>query len=99
MRRSPSSIHTSNTLAIPTIIVLVAQTVYLSKGGDKLLVIVTKLSEHVLGSHIVGVVVEDALQAADLADRAQRRASYLSRALCSRISHRKELIAVFVEQR
>jgi hypothetical protein len=99
VRRPPSSIHTSSRLAVPTIIVLVAQTVYLSKGGDKLLVIVTKLGEHVLGSHIVGVVVEDALQAADLAGRAQRRASYLSRALCNRISHRKELIAVFVEQK
>src|SRR5882757_7759381 len=81
------------------IIVLVAQTVYRSKGGDELLVIVTKLGEHVLGSHIVGVVVEDPLQAGDLADRAQRRTSYLSTAFRYRVSHRKELIALLVEQK
>src|SRR5262245_23795506 len=62
------------------VVVLVAESVRLAHVRGELLVVLTQLCQHVERRDIVGIVVQDTLQAADLADRAQGRAADLAHA-------------------
>src|SRR5262245_34710557 len=57
--------------------VLVANSVCLTQMGRELLVVVTQFSEHIHGGNEICVVIQHALQAGDLTNRAQCRAAYL----------------------
>jgi hypothetical protein len=63
--------------------------VRLAHSRRQLLVVVTQLGQHVQRSNVVGIVVQDALQAADLANRAQRRAPDFPHAFGNRVSYCK----------
>src|SRR5690242_4300344 len=60
--------------------VLVANSVCLTQMRRELLVVVTQFGEHIHGCDEICVVVQDALQAGDVANRAQSRAAYLANA-------------------
>ena len=64
---------------------------------DEVAIVVAQLGEHVLRRDEVRVVVEDALKAGDMADRTQRRSAELSHALCERVRHGQDLVALLVE--
>src|SRR5262245_50383427 len=80
------------------IAMLIAQPVRLAQARDELLVVVTQLGEHVVGRDEVGVVVENALQAGDMADRAQCGAADLADALGERVGGGEDLITLLIEQ-
>ena len=80
-RRSASSIQFSEQACARDIAVLVAKVMRLAQARHQLSVVVAQLGEHIQGRDEIGVVVHDALQAADVADRAQRRAADLANAL------------------
>src|ERR1051326_7328371 len=78
--------------------VLLAQAVGLAHVADEPEVVVAQFRQHVERGHVFGVVVRQALLAADLADRAQRGAADLACALRDRIGGGKDLSGLFVEQ-
>src|SRR5438093_1289554 len=78
---------------------LVAKTVRRAQTCRQLLVVVAQLGKHVQGGDEVRVVVEDTLQAADVADGAQRRAADLTDALRDRIRRGEDLLALLVEEK
>ena len=98
MRRSASSIQTSSRLVVATVIVLGADLMRFAQQRDEMAVVVAQLGEHVLGRHVVGIVVGNALQAGDMADRTQRHAADLAGTLGNRIGGREDLLALFVQQ-
>ena len=75
-----------------------AQIVRLAHARHEVLGVVAQLRNHVVGVDEVGVVVLDALQARDVADRAQRRAADLAHALGDLVGHGEQLVALLVEQ-
>src|SRR5262249_5859071 len=80
------------------VVVLVANRVGLAQARRQLLVVIAQLREHVEGRDEVGVVVQHALQAADVADRAQRGAADLAHALGDVIGGCENLLALLVEE-
>src|SRR5262249_31449041 len=64
----------------------------------QLLVVVAQLREHVERRDEVRVVVEHALQPADVADRAQRGPADLAHALGDVVGGGEDLLALFVEE-
>src|SRR6516162_3566781 len=80
------------------VLVLVANRVGLAQARRQLLVVVAQLREHVEGGDEVRVVVQHALQAADVADRAQRGAADLAHALGNVVGGRENLLALLVEE-
>src|SRR5262249_55978163 len=80
------------------IVMLVAQPVGLAQARRELLFVGTQLSEHVVGRDEIGVVIENALQTGDVADRAQRGAADLADALGDRVGGGEDLIALLIEQ-
>ena len=66
--------------------------------GDQLFVVVAQLCEHIQRGHELCIVVLDALQAADLADRAYGHASDLAHALGDRVRDGENLIPVLIQQ-
>src|SRR5262249_20568053 len=80
------------------VVVLVANRVGLAQARRQLLVVVAQLREHVEGGDEVRVVVQHALQAADVADRAQRGAADLAHALGDGVGGRENLLALLVEE-
>ena len=71
------------------ITVFVADMMNLAHDRGQLLVIVAQLSQHVLRFDIFGVVIEDALLARDMSDRAYRRPPQLACPLGDRVGHRE----------
>src|SRR6516164_2486814 len=80
------------------VLVLVANRVGLAQARRQLLVVVAQLREHVQRCDEIGVVVEYALQAGDVADRAQRRAADLADPLGDVVGSRENLLALLVEE-
>src|SRR5215472_7959768 len=78
--------------------VFVAEFMRLAQEAGEALVVVGKLGQHVLRCDKLRVVVEQALQSADIADRAQRGTADLARALCDVVGHREDLLGLLVEQ-
>src|SRR5580698_5615477 len=71
---------------------LVDDVVHLAQARGEALIVLAQLREHVERIDILGIVVLDALQARNVADRAQRRAAGLTDALRDGIGHRVDLI-------
>jgi len=64
----------------------------------QLLVVAAQLRQHILRIDVVGIVVENALLAGDVADRPQRRAANLARALGDVVGHGEDLVRLLVQQ-
>src|SRR5579871_3219282 len=77
---------------------LVAEIMGLAHCSNQPLVVFAQLGQHVLRRDVVGVVVGDALDAIDLADRAQRTAADLAGALGDVIGHGEDLLGLLIEQ-
>src|SRR5262252_9210035 len=80
------------------VVVLVANRVGPAQARRQPLVVVAQLREHVEGGDEVCVVVQHALQAADVADRAQRGAADFAHALGDGVGGRENLLALLVEE-
>src|SRR5437764_574870 len=59
---------------------IVAEVMRLPQVGSKLLIVIPQFRQHVQGRNEVGIVIQDPLQTAYLADRAQCRATDLANA-------------------
>src|SRR5215831_2559554 len=70
----------------------------LEQARGQLLVIVAQLRKHIQRRDEVSVVVQDSLQAADVADRVQRSAADLADALGDGVGGRENLLALLVEE-
>jgi hypothetical protein len=92
----PSSIQTSSRLAVATSRCW-SQIVRFTQGRGQLLIVLAELRQHIERRDILGVVIVDALQAADLSDRTQRRAPDLAHALGDRFGGGENLVALFVQ--
>src|ERR1700733_11926369 len=66
---------------------LVDDVVHLAQARREALIVLAQLREHVERVDILGIVVFDALQARNVPDRAQRRATGLADALRNGIGH------------
>src|SRR5215467_14844520 len=80
------------------VVVLLANRVGLAQARGQLLVIVAQLRKHIQRRDEVSVVVQDSLQAADVADRVQRSAADLADALGDGVGGRENLLAMVVEE-
>src|SRR6185437_13193888 len=80
------------------VVLLAAKIVGAAHAGDQCLVVLAQFAQHVLRRHEVGVVVLDALQASDMADRAQRGAAQLAGALGQFVGHFENLLRLLVQQ-
>src|SRR5215813_14204060 len=80
------------------VVVLLANRVGLAQARGQLLVVVAQLRKHIQRGDEVRVVVQHALQAADVADRAQRGAADLAHALGDGVGGRENLLALLVEE-
>src|SRR5262252_7686524 len=80
------------------VLVLVANRVSLAQARRQLLVVVAQFGKHIQRRDEVGVVVQHALQASDVADRAQRGAADLAHALGDVVGGRENLFGLLVEQ-
>ena len=69
----------------------------LAHGGDQRLVVGAQLGQHVERIDIVGVVVGDALQPGDVADRMQRGAADLAHPLGDIVGDGEDLVGLLVE--
>src|ERR1700704_4945795 len=76
---------------------LFAYVVGLTEARRKGLVVFAQFGEHVRRFYVFGVIVEYALEAGDVADRPQRRASQLANPFSNRVGHRVNLVGLFVE--
>ncbi len=72
---------------------LVAQVMRLAHPLRQLHVVVAQLGQHVERRDVVRVVVEDALQLRDVADRAHRRAAELAHTLGDHVGRGEDLSA------
>src|SRR5258708_29238443 len=77
---------------------LITQGVCASKVERQLPVVLAKFREHVLGADRLTVVVDDALQPGDVADRMQGRPADLPDTLRNRIGRREYLLTLLVQQ-
>jgi hypothetical protein len=80
------------------VLVVVANLVARAHGRDDLLIVAHQLAQHVAGGHIALVVVLDALQLGDLADRPQRDAADLAHTFGDIIGADENLLGLLVEQ-
>jgi hypothetical protein len=80
------------------VIVLVAKCMGLPHVGGELPVVVAELGKHCRRRDELGVVVEQPLQPADMADRPQRRTADLAHALGDGVGRGEDLVALLVEQ-
>src|SRR6266508_6978133 len=78
---------------------LVAKAMRLAQIRYQLLVVVAQLGEHVQGRDEIRIVVEDTLQAADLADRPHGRAADLADALGNVIGGGEDLVGLLVQEK
>src|ERR1700730_7969406 len=79
--------------------VLVAKAMRLAQVRDELLIVVAQLGQHIQGRDEICVIVQDPLQTADVADRAQRRAADLANTLGDRVGGGKDLVALLIQQK
>src|SRR5262245_16863154 len=79
------------------VLMLVGDLVRLAHAVDLRLVVVHQLQQHVDGGHVALVVVLDALELGDLADRADGRAADLACALRQDVDAGAQLVALRVE--
>src|SRR6516162_2750678 len=78
------------------IAVFIAQIVRLAHARYQLLIVVTQFGEHVLWRNEIRVIVGDALQTSDVADRTQRSAANFAHPFGNGIGGRKNLLALLV---
>src|ERR1700722_2936024 len=76
----------------------VAEGVYGSQAARQLLIVFSKLHEHVAGGDVLPVVVADPLKSGDVPDRTQGRAPDLSDTLGNRVGCGEYLRTLFVQQ-
>src|SRR5207247_431143 len=81
------------------VLVLVADRVGLAQVRRQLLVVVAQLGKHIERRDEARVIVQHALQAADVADRAQRGAADLADALGDVVGGREDLLGLLVEEK
>ncbi len=70
----------------------------LAQTRGERLIVPGQLGEHILWLDVVRVVVQHALQPTYMADGSQRGSAYLTDAFSDGICHRKQLVALLVEQ-
>src|SRR5882672_463647 len=80
------------------VVVMLAELMGGTHLASEMLVVVTKLGQHVLGLEEVGVVVFQALVLGDIADRMDRRSANLARSLGDIVGHREDLGCVLIEE-
>jgi len=78
--------------------VLVAKVMRLAQVRRQLLVVLAQLGEKIQRRDEIRVVVQNALQTADVTDRAQGRAADLANAFSDGVSGGEDLVAVLVRQ-
>jgi hypothetical protein len=78
---------------------LIAETMRLAHVCCELLVVVAQFGEHIHRRNKIRIVVSDALQAANVADRAQGRAADLADTLSYCIGSGEDLAALLVQQK
>src|SRR6266850_580837 len=78
--------------------VFVAKAVDLAQVVCQLLVVIAQLGKHIHRRDEIGIIVQHALQAADVADRMQGGAADFSNTFGDRIRSGEDLIAVLVEK-
>src|SRR5581483_8200995 len=77
---------------------LVAYAVGGAHRGGKALVVLAQLGQHVERRDELGVVIQHALQARDVSDRANRRAAQLAHALGDGVGKSEDLVRLLVQQ-
>src|SRR3954471_13605577 len=65
-----------------------------SQRSEKRLVVLAQVGDHVECRYILGIIVHDALQPPDLADRSDRQTANLAHALRNDIGHREDLVSL-----
>jgi hypothetical protein len=98
VRRSDSSIQTSNRLAVATSSCSSQRPCVSRMCAASCLLIVAQVAEHIHRRNKIRIVVSDALQAANVADRAQGRAADLADTLSYCIGSGEDLAALLVQQ-
>src|SRR5229473_7941112 len=81
------------------IVVLVAQAMRLAQACRQLLIVIAQFGEHVHRRDKIRIVVQDALQAADVADRMQGRAADLANTFGDRVRSGEDLVSLLIEQK
>src|SRR5260370_3840412 len=71
---------------------LVANTMCFAQARGKLFIVITQLCEHILWRNVIGIVVEQPLQAVNMTDRPQRCATDFPHAFCDRVCRSKNLV-------
>jgi hypothetical protein len=79
--------------------VLIANTVGLSHGVAELPVVVAQLGQHVTRRDVICVVIQNSLQALDVAGRMQCSVAELTHAFGDRIGRSEDLVGLLVEQK
>ena len=77
---------------------VIADYVDRSHARDQGFLVLAKLTQHILRSYVLGIVVGDALQTRDVSDGTDGGSTDLANTLGDFIRHCEELIAVIVEQ-
>ena len=76
----------------------IADVMRLPQARRKSLVVLPQFGEHVLWLDVLGIVVQHALQASDVAYGPKGRPSHLANPLGDRIGHREELVGLFIQE-
>jgi hypothetical protein len=98
VRRSASSIQTSNKLAVATSLCS-SQSMRLAQVRRQLFVVIAQFGEHIHRRNEIRIIVRNALQAADVADRMQSRAADLANTFSDHIGSGEDLVAVLIQQK
>jgi len=80
------------------VVVLLAKGMHLTQVCGQLAVVVSQLGKHVERRNKTCVIVENTLQARDLADRAKRGAANLANTFGDRICDGKDLIGLLIQE-
>src|SRR6476661_3738446 len=79
--------------------VLAAEVVRFPQSRGQVLVVVTQFREHIERRDKIGIVVLDALQTADMADRAHRHSADLTDTLGNDVGGGEYLVGLFVQEK
>ena len=79
------------------IAVLIAKVVCFAHAGRELPVVVAQFGKHVVRRHVVGIIIQDAFQAPDMADRADRGATDFADPLRNIVGGGENLLAMLVQ--
>jgi hypothetical protein len=80
------------------IVIFLAQGVEFAQARGQIAIVVAQFGQHVLRVDEGRVIVQHALVAGDMADRADRRSAQLARAFGHRIGHGEDLLGLTVQQ-